>query len=635
MYKTSVPLMRFFERQEDNIREARRLGASRVFLCVGRGLGDEAANRAELARLAENIPFYEAAGFEVGVWCSTIGHGGPLAGDCGGLPQGGTNNIIGLKGVSTDDSFCPLDPAFSDAICSRVRGIAKAGAKMIMLDDDFRLSTRSDCGCTCERHLTEYRRRLGENIAREEILTKAFSGGANRYRDVWYDLMGDTLRVFARQLRTAVDSVDPSIRLGACACISVWDADGVDSIEIARILAGNTKPFMRFIGAPYWPTTWGPPCQHLQYVAELERMQRHWCEGTGIEIFGEGDVYPRPRHFVPAAYLEAFDTILRADGGFDGILKYGVDYRLSPRYETGYADRAERSGPLYTEIEKHFVGKTTIGVGVACTMKKIRGRVFSDPEKEIGANYDDGFFQPEQLLLTDNSIPMTYGAAPVTAAFGENAKYLQVQPYGLLLDAAAALILEKRGVDTGLASAAPYAPAAIFGEYFFEENETVYLADAVGLMKLTPKPGAIPLSEFRGEADAPSALCYENAQGMRFCILGFDAERAKKNARLFRNYCRQNQLLSSLAWLGRAPLPAVCAKNPDLYLLCKRGGGSMAVGLWNLFPDAVLSPVITLDKSYGRVEFINCTGTLNGNRVCLSADIPAYSFAGFEVFEQG
>lgn len=633
MYKTSVPLVRFFERQEENIAEAKRLGASRVFLCVGRGLAGEAANRAELARLSENIPVYEAAGFEVGVWFSTIGHGGPLAGDCGGAPQGGFTNIVGLKGVSKGDSFCPLDPAFSEAICGHVRGIAEAGAKMIMIDDDFRLSSRGDCGCTCERHLAEYRRRLGENIAREEILKKAFTGGPNRYRDVWYGLMGDTLRGFARQMREAVDSVDPSVRLGACSCMTVWDADGVDSIELARILAGHTKPFLRLIGAAYWPALWGPPCQHLQYVAELERMQQHWCEGTGIEIFSEGDVYPRPRHFVPAAYLEAFDTILRADGGFDGILKYGVDYCSSPRYETGYADRAERSAPLYAAIEKHFAGKRCAGAGVACTMKKIRAKVFSEPEREIGADYDGGFFQPEQILLTDNSVPMTYGEAPVTVAFGENARYLGALPGGLLLDAPAALILERQGVDTGLASAEPYAPAAVGGEHYFEENETIYLADAAGLMKLSPKPGAEVLSEFRGEIAAPSALQYENAQGTRFCILGFDADKSKRNERFSRNYCRQSQLIRSLAWLGRAPLPAVCAKNPDLYLLCKRGGGSMAVGLWNIFPDAVLSPVIELDKAYTRVEFINCSGSLDGNRVRLDADIPAYGFAGFEVFE--
>ena len=51
-----------------------------------------------------------------------------------------------------------------------------------------------------------------------------------------------------------------------------WDIDGTTSSEMARILAGNTKPFYRFIGAPYWAvrTSFGVS---LQDAVELERME--------------------------------------------------------------------------------------------------------------------------------------------------------------------------------------------------------------------------------------------------------------------------------------------------------------------------------------------------------------------------
>lgn len=330
MFITAVPLSitRSAKIFEANIRDLHRLGADRVFLVIGRGFGSDDENQAEIETLTKNIEIYKNAGFETGVWFSTMGHGANLC-------DADFTRLKGLHGNSCCDSFCPLDPKFTTAVYARVRDAARSGAKIIMIDDDFRLSSRNDCGCTCDRHMAEYRRRLGENISSEEVLVKAFGGGPNRYRDVWYDLMGDTLRDFAHGMRAAVDDVDPTVRLGACTCMSVWDADGVDSIEIARILAGKTKPFMRFSGAPYWVTLWEPPCNHLQYIAELERMQRSWCEKTGIECFAEGDVYPRPRYYAPAAYLETFETILRADGGFDGILKYAFDYACSPFYETG------------------------------------------------------------------------------------------------------------------------------------------------------------------------------------------------------------------------------------------------------------------------------------------------------------
>ena len=34
--------------------------------------------------------------------------------------------------------------------------------------------------------------------------------------------------------------------------MSSWDIDGTNAYELAKILAGNTKPLVRLIGAPYW-----------------------------------------------------------------------------------------------------------------------------------------------------------------------------------------------------------------------------------------------------------------------------------------------------------------------------------------------------------------------------------------------
>lgn len=648
-YPISVPLVRFWDHPEESLREVQRLGASRVFLCVSRGLNSEAANRRELEQLAEAIPFYESAGLEVGVWLSSIGHGGPLTGVQGDTARNFTH-LVGLHGrICGEDSFCPLDPDFSAAICRQVRGIAAAGARMIMLDDDFRLGTRADCGCICDRHMAEYRRRLGEAIAPEDVLTRAFSGEPNRYRQVFYDCMGDTLRGFARQLRAAVDSVNPAIRLGACACCTVWDGDGIDSIELAHILAGQTRPFLRLIGAAYWPTCWAPPADRLAYVAELERMQGFWCADAGLELMAEGDVYPRPRSFVPAAYLEAFDTILRADGRIGGILKYGVDYCSLPRYETGYADRAARNRAVAEEISRRFAGKSDVGVGVACTMKKLMHCVLQNPKRELDCDYRRShFLQPEQQLLTNNSIPIAYGAADVQVVFGENARHLDLSalPKGLLLDADAAAMLEARGLDVGLAAAAPLLetpateafavnPGAEMAvqESSATETDVVPLGSRDGLAAITAKPGAETLSWFVGQTRTPSAYRYENAAGLRVLVLGFRAAEAVSNARFQRSYYRQSQLIQTIEWLGRQPIPASCPKNPDLYLLCRRGAHSMSVGLWNLFPDAVLTPTVTLDRPGQRVEFWNASGHIDGRQVHFDCDIPAFSFAGFEVFD--
>ena len=107
MYKISVPLVRYAEFHEENLAHLRRFGAERVFLCASRGFGSAEEKRAEYARLAENIRFYTAAGYEVGVWISTIGHGGELVGGPDGAPVTDFTRLTGLKGRSTSDSFCP------------------------------------------------------------------------------------------------------------------------------------------------------------------------------------------------------------------------------------------------------------------------------------------------------------------------------------------------------------------------------------------------------------------------------------------------------------------------------------------------------------------------------------------------
>ena len=63
---------------------------------------------------------------------------------------------------------------------------------------------------------------------------------------------------------------------------------------------------------------------------------------------------------------------------------------------------------------------------------------------------------------------------------------------------------------------------------------------------------------------------------------------------------------------------------------CKRNSNALAVGLWNLCADIAIDPVIELDHNYSEIKFLNCSGTLDGDKVYLS-DIQPYAFVAFEV----
>ena len=79
------------------------------------------------------------------------------------------------------------------------------------------------------------------------------------------------------------------------------------------------------------------------------------------------------------------------------------------------------------------------------------------------------------------------------------------------------------------------------------------------------------------------------------------------------------------------PLPAMCPGNPELYTLVKKNGNEMAVGLWNIFADPIIKPVIELDGDYDTLDTYNCTGRIEGNKVILDAPIPPYGLAFFTV----
>ncbi len=184
--------------------------------------------------------------------------------DKGIRPRGGLNHakkseftgdytrIVGFDGRTEQEAFCPLDKNLQSLCVDCIKDIAKTKPDIIMFDDDFRFGYRSiEMACTCELHLNEMAKIIGEEIDRADIERLAFTDGANRYRDAWIKADADCLYAFASLMREAVDTVDPDIRLGCSYCCDAWDYGGADVNEFVRIFAGKTKPFVRTIGAPY------------------------------------------------------------------------------------------------------------------------------------------------------------------------------------------------------------------------------------------------------------------------------------------------------------------------------------------------------------------------------------------------
>jgi hypothetical protein len=618
MYTVSVPLVSqtlYRTDQEALALQLKNAGVGRVFLSIGTYIADPEKRRTCMEQLRENCAFFRAEGFEVGIWLWTIQ-----------FPEENSfSKITSVYGDVRQHEACPADPEFREFAANYIKELAGLHPDVILFDDDYRLTVHNrDLACACQQHLALTGHILGRPVTRQEIAA-AMIGAPNPLRSAFQQAKRESLLQFARQMRQALDSVDPTIRLGLCAGMAAWDADGIDAPTLSRVLAGSTKPLLRLIAAPYWipMKLWN---NRLQDVIELSRLERSWC-GEGIEILAEGDTYPRPRFSCPASYLEGFDTAMRADGTVNGILKYMVDYCSSSAYEPGYLAFHQRNQGLYDQLARDFAPKAAAGIRVYETMQKLERQTL--PEETDGPkNCHRYLFSYAARMLAANGIPTTYeGTGCAGICFGENAKYLPAEALekGLILDRQAAVLLQERGIDTGiLRELGDFSPT----EEYFPDCCQYALADGK-TAALALKPGAQVLSWYtRKDAKTPGSYFYENARGQRFLVLCFDGCFCKES--LFRQYTRARQVQQILPRLSGEMLPASCPGNPDLYLMCKEGQDEMAVGLWNFSADPILQPRVLLSKTYDSIRFLNCSGCLDGDTAVLS-ELPPFGFCGFVV----
>ena len=612
-YTLTVPFMNSCSdenNREKILVELKRCGADRVFIAgAGYSINKETQQK-QFEELKVNYDFYKKNGFEVGVWFDST------------YVFDADDSISIEKRVTkeglTGNNFCHADENLLNLASEYATEFARIGFDLIMYDDNFHFGLQGTC--YCDNHKRLFYEMYGDKYDFEEVRAKALDDLESEETKLMLAIGGESFRRFAKKVRDAVDIVNPDVRMGICANIGNYNIAGITLEEVTRILAGKNKPFVRTIGSPYWDYYPGWP-NRLSYAIELEREQIEKLNGKGIETMCEGDVFPRPRIYTNAAPLECFDMVMIADGKFDGILKYMIDYYAPADYETGYVDFHVDNKDIREDIGNNFENKIATGV-----------RMYGLPE---GLSISGSFFS--QL-----SIPTTYeGEGIVGAAFGDAAKYVdkKVLDKGLIIDVKAAKILTDRGIDVGLRSE-PIAVPFVAEDY----GKGVYFksfASNKGYYKIDVDEKAVIDSfymeherRYSTEAEeierVPAAYRYENADGQRFFVMAIDVETALKQVlkESFRSYAKAEQVMNGAEWAGRKTLPVKCYKYPDLYVMCKEDETSVAVGLWNFSKDKIKKPEIKLDKKYADIGYLNCTGEMFSDKVELSTLYP-YEFSGF------
>lgn len=635
MYQVSVPVMNTSvtaQTRKEYLRQFKACEVKRVFLVAY--VDVYSGSVSDFALLQENISFFEANGIKAAIWVgSTVGHGGLTHDESPTQNSDSITPLVNFNGELRTGTCCPLDQAFGENLAKGFAKLATSGAKLILIDDDFRLSQHgkdSFC-CLCPLHIETINQLCGEHLTREQLRDRIFSGKPNKYRNAYLKASGDSLRNLAKSLRLAVDKVDPTVGIALCSCHCHWDSDGVTPIELTNILKGDHSPVLRLQGAPYWPIKTD---KKMPSVFEIARMMASFCRDADFELLSEGDAYPRPRYHIPASFLELHDALIQAEGSIDTSFKYMFDYTSSPTYETGYADRHMRDLPLLKQLRKLFSEGEQVGVKIV-----IRPNLLQDSDCDLITPSMLSPYPTAGILMGYNTIPTTYtGRALCRAAFGQNIEDIANDDLdgGLILDAASAILLTERGIDVGLDAKATlrssFAQTTVTRLISADQSErAIALNGMCKLLVTNPNAGAIPM--LYGTASGEDhLLCYryENACGQRFLVYLFEGMSLHKDSGLFQGYLSQKVATEGVEWISRTPLPAKCHGHPQLYQLCKKTETGLLVALFNCHADSIFEPTITLFDSYQRASYLNTSGSLLGNTVTLS-ELPAYSWVAFYV----
>jgi hypothetical protein len=211
-------------------------------------------------------------------------------------------------------------------------------------------------------------------------------------------------------------------------------------------------------------------------------------------------------------------------------------------------------------------------------------------------------------VISKNSIPTAFAETgyPVSI-FGDNARFVDrsVLKYGAILDAVSATILSERGIDTGIVRVER---AEAYGERFLNRSDSLSNVDSGGVCIMEVKPEATVHSVFEPSM-TPASYTYRNKDGESFLVLGIDSYIARPASNYAFSYYRQRQLIGWIEEQGKA-LPAVCERNPNLYISAAEDEDTLAILLLNSFPDEMIAEKLTVGCDISSVRILNDKGEL-------------------------
>ena len=458
--------------------DVRAAGIGTVHLSFCEFFEEGAARRPTFDKLARELRFFETNGVTTLVWINGFGYGNERTG-AGGRRLAHSTRLTAFDG-RTCGAVCPTDPVIRRILAENVRDVAKAGARFILMDDDFVQSVRPGLGCVCSNHLALVSKAVGRKVTAADV-RESFTGRPNAVRTAFLDVSGKVATDLARELRREVDAIDPTIGMGICASYTHYDVEGTDMDELLSAFAGKTRKLFRISGAPYWRDGKYAGAG-LAGTLEFVRMQASWVQGReDLTVLDENDPHPRIASVVPPYLCELYDKAMIADGVLRRH-KYMLCYGPQ-RKEPGYLEAHLANQDDDARLRTMFGGSNAFGVRVIFPKHLLR-------EAELPTPYAGDwrlmtlFSHPLAAhFLAKNGIPVCYGGHAPALVFGQAALAVDEETVkdGVIADLPAAAVLEKKGFsrNSGRIVVLPLDGSAIDFSKYAPGSDRARILDAV------------------------------------------------------------------------------------------------------------------------------------------------------------
>jgi hypothetical protein len=179
------------------------------------------------------------SGLKIGILIqSTIGHGYST--------DTKFERIMAMDGTAKN-CFCPLGSDFKKYILQAVATVVGTRPDFLLMDDDFRIS-HGDFDCFCPLHVAAFNQAVNGNYTRESLvqMLRREDAESRRLSRLWEEARLASLAGLAGEIRAVIDSVDPDLPCGLCACGEIHF-----TAPLAKIFAGRQPPLVRIHNSWY------------------------------------------------------------------------------------------------------------------------------------------------------------------------------------------------------------------------------------------------------------------------------------------------------------------------------------------------------------------------------------------------